>query len=388
MADPTSANPYSALYQAFHQQFGEPPLAGQALREISDSKAVTQTVANSTFEKQKKEEAEVVQQADLHSHNRGVWRLLPINANTILSCSYDGTAKIWNINNLEENSNRPIVLKGKGSHNKRHEILSAVLLTNETVITGSANGVMNFWNPSNGQNKGFINEPKEKSTGFYSLALLGDTTIASGACQKPSKNTGYWSHDIKLWDVENLANLQGKRPYSILKGHQGGISAIVSLDQKRLASSSGDKTVRLWNIDQTEAVSILKGHTDYVYTVANLGNNMLGSGGKDFTVRLWNIEKEQECGQLVMPQGLEAHSSTVYDVAPFQDHMVLTASRDAFIKMWDLRTNKLVKVFDTGDSFAYSVAGVGDDTVAAGTCENSDKRGKEGGNIVIWKLKM
>lgn len=54
----------------------------------------------------------------------------------------------------------------------------------------------------------------------------------------------------------------------MLKGHSDIISAVTfSPDSKQLASSSHDKTVRLWDISTGAALMTLKGHSHWVYTI-------------------------------------------------------------------------------------------------------------------------
>ncbi len=60
-----------------------------------------------------------------------------------------------------------------------------------------------------------------------------------------------------------------------------------SPDGRRLATSSEDQTVRLWDADSGQEVLTLRGHTDIVTSVAfSPDGNRLVSAGADGTVQI------------------------------------------------------------------------------------------------------
>jgi WD40 repeat protein len=75
-------------------------------------------------------------------------------------------------------------------------------------------------------------------------------------------------------------------------GHGDDVFKIVSNPkQPMLATSSADKSVRLWNMDTLAAGKTLSGLTDYVYTVAFSHDGELVAGGSyDGSVAVWNVK--------------------------------------------------------------------------------------------------
>ena len=59
-------------------------------------------------------------------------------------------------------------------------------------------------------------------------------------------------------------------------------SVAFSPDGTRLASGSGDETVRLWDVETGEEIATLRGHEHFVYSVAfSPDGTRLASGGPD-----------------------------------------------------------------------------------------------------------
>jgi WD40 repeat protein len=58
-----------------------------------------------------------------------------------------------------------------------------------------------------------------------------------------------------------------------------------------LASSSDDKTIKLWSLESKKELKTLQGHTDSVNTISfSPDGKYLVSGSSDKTVKIWNFE--------------------------------------------------------------------------------------------------
>ena len=130
---------------------------------------------------------------------------------------------------------------------------------------------------------------------------------------------------VRLWHCSDLA-LAGT-----LKGHKRGVMALAfSPTTKSAATASGDRTVKVWSLTDFSCLSTFQGHAGSVLTIDFLsGGTQLVSTGADGLLKVWTL-KTSECETT-----LDAHTDKVWALSVRGDGAELvTGGADSVLNVW------------------------------------------------------
>lgn len=150
-------------------------------------------------------------------HEGPVNQVVQVFQEEIITGSWDGTAKIWDV----ETGKCKQTLEGH-SH-----AVTVYGFENGIVLTGSQDKKIRFWFKGN----------LEKE-------IMGHEDIVRGFTEVPGVGFASCSNDelVKIWTTDGL-------PIAKLTGHQGYVFHIGTLATGEIISSSDDKSVRIWDVN-------------------------------------------------------------------------------------------------------------------------------------------
>jgi len=202
--------------------------------------------------------------ATLRGHRAAIWGVQFTPAGELLTASWDGTLKLWNV---EGELVRSVPCRGPGPD------ALAVSPDGRQLATAGKSGLLQIWRKQRGLSiRSRINHPQPIHDGR--LSPDGKLVATCG-----------YNRTVQLLEVST------GRLLKILGRHQKKVSRVVfSADGAWLASGGEDNRVMLWDVATQRLRHRLSGHTGPVPGLVFLRDGKtLVSGSHDRSVRFWDV---------------------------------------------------------------------------------------------------
>lgn len=264
----------------------------------------------------------------------------------IASGSWDKTVRVWNA----ADGHLLQTLRGHAS------IVTDVVFSSDgrRLLSASRDGTARVWNAGDGTHELTLISPDGGEVEAAVFSPDGEL-VATGS--------GVSGH-VCLWDARTGALRK------TLVGHRGLVSGLAfSRDGRRLASSSRDKSVIVFDVSSGEVIGRLEGgHGDWISDIKwGLGDRTLLTAGKDGLAIKWDVASATEITRFV------GHGQWVNAVEISRSGRLLaTASDDKTVRVWNAETGELLLIVNTvleATGIAFSndekTLAVGDGTILA-----------------------
>ncbi len=250
------------------------------------------------------------------------------DGNILVSGSYDGTVRLWDMA-----THRQIGAPLTGHDGKVYSVVFSP--DGKVIASGAGDGTVRLWDMATHRQ---IGAPLTSHDGeIYAVAYSRDgKTLATGADDGT----------VRLWDVATHHQI------GTLTSHDSEINSVAfSPDGKTLATGSGDGTVRLWDVTTQQQAGNFPSNGEINSVAFSPDGKTLATGSGDGTVRLWDVTTQQQAGSWPT-------FSPIFDVA-FSPGGKLLATGDLndTTQLWNMATHQPIGNPLIGYSLAFSPDG-------------------------------
>jgi WD40 repeat protein len=243
----------------------------------------------------------------------GVWSMaLSPNGRTIASSYLDGTIRLWDV------ETRKVITKWKEPSADVNSVCWSP--DGVQIVIGSADGMVRVWDVESGEPL-IVQGLNPIQTGHESVYVVSysprATKIATG---------GYNEDGIEIWDARTGKLL------STIKHEYAVWSLAWTSDEKKLISGSGNGSLKIFDAVTWHEIAVLQGHNQVVEAITLFRNDrLLASTSWDKTARLWNLDTNLSIGLPLKHEKDVEHAAFSAD-----GKMLSTACADENAYVWNI----------------------------------------------------
>lgn len=244
----------------------------------------------------------------------------------IVTTGNDRLLKVWNAETRQLNGT--IALDAG--------IATSLSVRNNRAVTGHADGTVAVYDLDK---RVQLYTFKRTDAGVWAAAFAGSEDLIAAAGQDTT---------IALWQTG-----MPSAPDALLQSHTNAIQALAADTAGRwLASSSGDSSVKIWNVERRSVRRSLRGSADGVTTLAFSSDGaMIAGGRRDGSIKLWSASTGRTL------RTITAHNVRVTSIAlaPSGD-VIASSAEDGSVHIRGLKRSRIYGSLKDAGSGSNSVA--------------------------------
>lgn len=162
-----------------------------------------------------------------------------------------------------------------------------------------------------------------------------------------------------------------------LVGHSDAVFHAVFLPNGKIASSSMDKTVKIWEPEDGQLVVDLNDADSFPICLAAISKSVIATGHGNGMIKVWDVDKQEVINIL------NDHKKGVFMVRVLKDGRLVSISWDNTIKIWNRHLDRLL-ITMSGHNCLKDAIGLGILSNGNLVTSSSFKYSKYASNIRIW----
>ncbi|SCW01724.1 LAFE_0E05864g1_1 [Lachancea fermentati] len=322
----------------------------------------------------------------LSSFNNDDWvSALDVGGSKIISGSYDGVVRTWNLSGKIE--------KQYSGHSG--PVRAVKFISNTRLVSGANDRTLRLWKTKNDDLKNNLDAEEDDVEDGKTLAILdghkapvvaldvSSDRILSGSSDK---TIGFWSTNYKeMMTVDPMESLSSnvssaakkrrkltlkdgsirrRAPLALMESHSAPVEAVIfdSRDSTVGYSVSQDHTIKTWDLVTSRCIDTKTTSYSLLSLTQMTKLNLLacGSSARHITLHDPRIGSSAKITQ----QQLIGHKNFVVslDTCPENEYMLCSGSHDGTVKIWDVRSNTAMYTITREDESV--VKGVNDKVFA------------------------
>ena len=237
-------------------------------------------------------------------------------------------------------------------------ICSLISSQDDILAFGCEDGVVYVWDINNYE---FINQFLTNSGMILSLKITDDNNIL--AC-------GIKDKIVNVWNLNNSESIE-------IQSQSYNISLIdTSSNGQYIATGSGEKTIKVWDIDTGSYLQSLSGHLSEINAITFASNNqILATASVDRTVK----SRDVTTGKCL--KTLQGRADFVHSVICSSDNRTIISASQHTIKFWNIDSCECISTLvETKDWLSSVIISPDEKTIA---CANI---GNDNNVIRIWQI--
>jgi WD40 repeat protein len=255
----------------------------------------------------------------------------------VASSSEDYTLRFWDIQ-----TGRQLAMLGPHTHTFRGIQFSQ---DGQTVAIASDDGRVRLYNFPQ-----LLADPSTLTVESHcDQSLLGHTNWVFSVEYSPDERrlaTTSADGTVRIWDLATGACLQ------ILAHEHWVIRTLFTPDGRHIVVSGMSANIYVWDTSSGQLIQTLTGHQDWVWSIEmSADGKTLFSTGEDRTIRTWELSRG------ICNRVFRAHKQRIWTISLTPDgRHLISGSEDRTIKIWDLHSAKCVKTINGYGNWIKAIA--------------------------------